>query len=177
MKIYLAGPDVFLPDALAHAEAARRLLAGHGHRALIPLDNSETTAAGIYRANIALIADADAVIANLNPFRGFEPDSGTAFEVGYALALGKTVVGYVADDRPQADKLADHLGAPLARVDGRLLDAQQNAVENFALPLNLMLAIPCRIIRGGLEEALQVLGGRQASPAAAAAIAAHGRCK
>ena len=62
MNIYLAGPDVFRPDALAWAESARRLLAAAGHRALIPLDSEETTAAGIYRANIALITEADAVL-------------------------------------------------------------------------------------------------------------------
>ena len=157
MKIYLAGPDVFLPDALARAEAARRLLAGHGHRALIPLDNSETTAAGIYRANIALIADADAVIANLNPFRGDEPDSGTSFEVGCAIALGKKVVGYVDDDRPMADRLREKYGLPSPVGNSRVIDTNGDTVENFGLPLNLMLSVPCRIVRGGVEEALAAI--------------------
>ena len=59
----------------------------------------EPTAEGIYRANIGLIAEADALLANLNPFRGSEPDSGTVFEIGYAIALGKRVVGYLEDAR------------------------------------------------------------------------------
>lgn len=147
MKIYLAGPDVFRPDALAWAEQARALLQRHGHHALIPLDNTETTAAGIYRANVALIAEADAVIANLNPFRGCEPDSGTAFEVGYAIASKKTVIGYLDDDRPQIEKLAGSV------------DAQGMNVENFGLPINLMLGIPCRIVRGSLTDALALLDG------------------
>ena len=99
MKIYLVGPDVFRPDCLAWAESARRLVADHGHQALIPLDSEESTAEGIYRANIRLIAEADALLANLNPFRGSEPDSGTVFEIGYAIALGKRVVGYLEDAR------------------------------------------------------------------------------
>ena len=37
------------------------------------------------------------MLANLEPFRGSEPDSGTAFEVGYALALGKPVYAYLSD--------------------------------------------------------------------------------
>ncbi|HOI53519.1 MAG TPA: nucleoside 2-deoxyribosyltransferase, partial [Azonexus sp.] len=69
MQIYLAGPDVFQPDALQRAESARRLVSRYGHRALIPLDNEASTAAEIYRANLAQIAAADLVIANLNPFR------------------------------------------------------------------------------------------------------------
>ena len=69
-------------------------------RKFIAGNNSEaTTAEGIYRANIGLIAEADALLANLNPFRGTEPDSGTVFEIGYAIALGKRVVGYLEDAR------------------------------------------------------------------------------
>lgn len=68
MKLYLAGPDVFRPDAAQWAEHARRLCRQDGHEALIPLDGVETTAAGIYHANIGLIQSADAVLANLNPF-------------------------------------------------------------------------------------------------------------
>lgn len=157
MQIYLAGPDVFRPDALAHAEAARRLVASHGHRALLPLDNEATTAADIYRANLAQIAAADLLIANLNPFRGFEPDSGTVFEVGYAVAAGKPVLAYVDDDRPLADRLAGHLGCDLLHLGERLVDGEGMSVENHGLPLNLMLGIPLRIVRGGLEQALQAL--------------------
>jgi len=82
IQIYLAGPDVFRPDALDWADRSRRLVESFGHRALIPLDNHETTAEGIFEANIDLISQADVVVANINPFRGLEPDSGTAFEIG-----------------------------------------------------------------------------------------------
>lgn len=157
LNIYLAGPDVFRPDALAWAEQARVLIEAAGHRTLLPLDNEETTAAGIYRANLALIATADVILANLDPFRGAEPDSGTAFEVGYALALGKTVIGYVTDARAQVDKLAARTGGSLSRRDGRFIDADGWSVENFGLPLNLMLAVPCRIVEGGLADALRAL--------------------
>lgn len=154
MKIYLAGPDVFRPDALAWAESARNLLAEQGHQALIPLDNEETTAEGIFKANLALISEADLIIANLNPFRGCEPDSGTAFEVGCAIALGKQVIAYMSDTRTQIDKLAEHYGGTLARKDGRVIDPDGMAIEDFGLPLNLMLAVPCEIVEGGLDDAL-----------------------
>lgn len=157
MKIYLAGPDVFCPDAVSRADAARALLAAAGHRALIPLDNAETTAAGIYRANLALIAEADAVLANLEPFRGCEPDSGTCFEVGYAVALGKPVVAYLRDDRPLSARVAAHYGGLQRRPDGRLSDPQGLAVEDFDLPVNLMLGISCRLVIGGLADALAAL--------------------
>ena len=68
MKLYIAGPDVFRPDAAQWAADARALCRRAGHEALIPLDGVETTAAGIYHANIDQIRAADAVLANLNPF-------------------------------------------------------------------------------------------------------------
>ena len=92
MKIYLAGPDVFRTDALSWAEDARTLLAQHGHQALIPLDNDETRAEGIFKANIDQIMHADVLIANLNPFRGAEPDSGTCFEVNLMLGVSCEIV-------------------------------------------------------------------------------------
>jgi nucleoside 2-deoxyribosyltransferase len=157
MKIYLAGPDVFRPDASAWAEEARRQCAAAGHLALIPLDGVETTAPGIYHANIELIRAADAVIANLDPFRGCEPDSGTCVEVGFALALGKPVVGYMTDRATSVERVARLFGPLHPGASGRLADRDGLLVEDFGLPLNLMLAVPARLVVGGLAEALYTL--------------------
>lgn len=157
MKIYLAGPDVFRPDALEWAEASRKLLDAHEHQALIPLDNTETSASGIFAANMALIDSADAVLANLNPFRGHEPDSGTCFEIGYAIAKGKIVVGYLDDARPQLEKLSD---AYQLSARGTTVDPDGLTIENFGLPVNLMLGVSCRIVQGGLSEALLFLAAK-----------------
>lgn len=155
MKLYLAGPDVFRQDALAWAETARQLCAIAGHAALVPLDGVETTAPGIYHANIDLIRAADAVLANLNPFRGCEPDSGTCVEVGFALALGKPVIGYLASAETTTDRVARLSGGELELRDGRPVDSAGLHVEDFGLPLNLMLAVPVKIVVGGLPEALR----------------------
>lgn len=153
MKIYLAGPDVFRPNASEWADDARILAEKYGHQALIPLDNTETTAEGIFKGNLVLINEADAIVANLNPFRGTEPDSGTAFEVGYAIALGKYVIGYLDDPRPQIEKLSDHFGS-LVEKEGQYFDPDGLFIEDFNLPINLMLAESSQIIEGGLELAL-----------------------
>lgn len=157
MKLYLAGPDVFRPDPLAWADEARALCARFGHQALIPLDGDATTATGIYQANIAMIGEADAVLANLNPFRGAEPDSGTAFEVGYALALGKPVWAYLARIEPIVDRVA-RLQGEAARPEGAAwLDRDGWRIEDFGLPLNLMLAVPARVVAGDLAAVLRAL--------------------
>lgn len=154
MRLYLAGPDVFRPDAAAWAGRVRELCRAAGHEALIPLDDDvPPTAAAIYRSNLQCIAAADVVLANLNPFRGDEPDSGTCVEIGYALALGKPVIGYADDLRP----LRERLRANGPGADGRWRDAAGHVVEDFGLPLNLMLAVPLPLVRGGVAAALQAL--------------------
>jgi nucleoside 2-deoxyribosyltransferase len=161
VKLYLAGPDVFRPNAKAWAGRVRELCRAAGHEALIPLDDDiPATAAAIYRSNLQRIAATDAVLANLNPFRGDEPDSGTCVEIGYALALGKLVIGYADDLRP----LRERLRASGPGADGRYRDAEGNAVEDFGLPLNLMLAVPLPLVQGDVAVALQALRQHGGSP-------------
>ena len=161
MKLYLAGPDVFRTDAAAWADRVRELCRTAGHEAQIPLDDDiPATAAIIYRSNLQRIAAADAVLANLNPFRGDEPDSGTCVEIGYALALGKIVIGYADDLRP----LRERLRASGPGADGRYRDAAGHAVEDFGLPLNLMLAVPLPLVQGDVAAALQALPPGRGSP-------------
>lgn len=144
MKLYIAGPDVFRPDAAQWAEQVRATCRMRAHEALIPLDGEETTPAGIFKNNLRLISEADVVLANLNPFRGQEPDSGTCVEVGYALALGKRVIGYAA-------------ALPSLRERVGKTDGEGWTVENFGLPFNLMLAVPLQLVAGGIEDCLAVL--------------------
>ena len=153
-KLYLAGPDVFRPDAIEWAARVAARCRECGHQGLVPLDEACATAHDIYRNNLRLIAEADAVLANLNPFRGDEPDSGTCVEIGYALALGKPVIGYAEDLRP----LRERLRATGPGADGRYRDGAGNVVEDFGLPLNLMLAVPVQLVQGGIEAALAALG-------------------
>ena len=88
--IYLAGPDVFYPDSHQRRDKLLKLCSDNGFYGIYPGDNdmSHLSANSIREANMKMIQQADYVLANLCPFRGFEPDSGTVFEVGYATALG-----------------------------------------------------------------------------------------
>ncbi|KSF79446.2 nucleoside 2-deoxyribosyltransferase [Pseudomonas paraeruginosa] len=164
-KLYLAGPDVFRADAVAHGEALKALCARYGFEGLYPLDNAlpkriadpREQAAWIYRANLGLIERADAVLANLNFFRGAEPDSGTAFEVGYATALGKPVYGYVDDAGSYAERIRRHAPALVGQDPSH--DRDGMALEEFGLPLNLMLAVPATLVVGDAEQALRQLAG------------------
>ena len=99
-KLYLAGPEVFLPEAIEIGRIKKDLCARYGIEGLYPFDNEVSPRSGeavdrlIYRANIAMIRDADGGIFNLTPFRGPSADVGTVFELGFLSALGKAAFGY-----------------------------------------------------------------------------------
>lgn len=69
-------------------------------------DHPETDPRKICECNLALIRKAQMVVANLNPFRGTEPDSGTVFELGYGFALGKKVWGYVSSSESLLERVS-----------------------------------------------------------------------
>src|SRR5258705_5667595 len=99
MKIYLAGPDVFLPDAVDVGRRKVALCARHGLIGLYPLENAVDRTASdaslqIFRGNEAMMIEADAIIANLTPFRGPGADAGTVYELGFMAGRGKLCLGY-----------------------------------------------------------------------------------
>jgi nucleoside 2-deoxyribosyltransferase len=141
-KIYLAGPDVFLPDAVDIGRRKAELCRRHGLTGLYPLDNSVELAARdaslkIFRGNEAMMNDSDAVIANLTPFRGPSADAGTVYELGYMAGRGKLCLGYSNEPSTYAERVRKF--APVTSRDGRLVDTQKLTVEDFGLSDNLMI--------------------------------------
>jgi len=150
MQIYLAGPDVFLPDALDIGRRKAGLCARYGLTGLFPLDNAVALAAHdaslqIFRGNEAMMDRADAIIANLTPFRGPSADAGTVYELGYMAGRGKLVLGYSNDPANYVERVARF--ETIESRDGLLIGADGLAVEDFGLPDNLML-IHCLELHG-----------------------------
>ncbi len=142
MKIYLAGPDVFLPDAIEIGQRKATICARYGASGLYPLDNTVDLAAvgvsmAIFKGNEAMMDAADAIIANLTPFRGPGADAGTVYELGYMAGRGKLCLGYSNIPAPYADRVG--LFTEIGRSDGRLVDADGLTVEDFGLSDNLMM--------------------------------------
>ncbi len=158
-RIYLAGFDVFRIDAIEHGQSLRRLCAGFGFEGVYPLDSiapaglpPRDKAAWVYRANVTAISSSDIVMANVADFRGAgEPDSGTAFEIGFAAALGKDVWGY----RDDLTALRDHV--PSTTTPAGLICERGYIVEDFELPVNLMLACAARIVKGDPAACLEAM--------------------
>jgi len=143
MKIYLAGPDVFLPDAIAIGQRKREICQRHGVTGLYPLDNAVDLAAPdaslqIFRANEAMMDEAHAIIANLTPFRGPGADPGTVYELGYMAGRGKFCLAYCNDPEIYAARAA-RFTTVTRGSDKRLIDRDGLTVEDFGLPDNLMM--------------------------------------
>jgi nucleoside 2-deoxyribosyltransferase len=133
---YLAGPDVFLPDAVAHAARKVAICRRFGLRGLPPLNEDAETIASelevwqtIYEKDIAMMARCDLIIANLTPFAGASADAGTLIEVGWFLGKGKPIFGYSNTSENFETRMRRLLGEGHADL----------GIEGFHLPDNLMI--------------------------------------
>lgn len=154
MKVYPAGPDVFYVDALARFAEMKQKCQDHGVEGLSPFDNNFQVsehpgledALTIFRLNRKMIEEADAVIANLTPFRGVSADPGTVWEVGYAMGNDKPVFAYSQDDDQYVHRVMNYSKTGMIQRDANgLLILDDMLVEPFGLRDNLML-------EGGLIE-------------------------
>ena len=133
---YLAGPDVFLPDAISHAARKVEICRRYGLHGLPPLNQDVATAAKaqdrwqtIYQKDLAMMERCDISIANLTPFAGASADAGTLIEVGWFLGRGKPIFGYSNTAVSFESRMRKQLGARHAEF----------GIEGFHLPDNLMI--------------------------------------
>jgi nucleoside 2-deoxyribosyltransferase len=179
VRVYLAGPDVFLPDPIARGAVLKAICAEHGLEGVFPLDPVPDEPAAwqtlpvphrIALQNEAHIRRVQALIANLTPFRSPSADVGTVFELGFARALGLPLFAWSNDPRRFADRTLARLGSA-ARPDGSggWRDGNDMAVEAFGCVDNLMI-----------DGAVALAGGAVVTTGAGAAgwsdLAAFARC-
>lgn len=143
--LYLAGPEVFLPEPfcseLAHAK--KLICDQYECVGLYPTDalpadifsdnySKQEQSHLVRQACIDAMHKADAVIANITPFRGPSADAGTVFEIGYMSGLGKPV--YMYSNKPDVY---------ITKVDrarsGK--DDMGMTVEDFGMVDNLMFGL------------------------------------
>jgi nucleoside 2-deoxyribosyltransferase len=133
---YLAGPDVFLPNAVEHAAAKIEICRRFGVRGLPPLNEDAGSVASnlevwrsIYEKDVAMMEKSDIIIANLTPFAGASADAGTLIEVGWFLGKGKPIFGYSNTPETFETRMRKQLGPKQSDL----------GIEGFHLPDNLMI--------------------------------------
>ena len=150
MRVYLAGPDVFLPDPHARGAALKVICARYGLTGVFPLEDlAEAEPAEwatrplphrIALCNEAHILGSAALIANLTPFRGPSADPGTVFEVGFMRALGRPVFGWSNAAPDFTARTLAFLGdSATPAEDGGWRDNEGMALESFGCLDNLMI--------------------------------------
>lgn len=166
-KLYLAGPEIFLPNAEEVAEKQKTLCKKHGFVGLHPIDNnlnlvgsSLAVASDIYYGDTGQVRECDVVVANCNSFRGALIDDGTAYELGFGNALSKPSYGYVSDADSYIERVIKRYpcyipkgGKFYADKDGYLL------ADDFGTKINLMMqcgmaANGGRLVVGDFESCL-----------------------
>jgi nucleoside 2-deoxyribosyltransferase len=133
---YLAGPDVFLPNAVAYAARKVEICRQFGLLGLPPLNEdiepgvpASSAWQSIYQKDILMMQRCDIIIANLTPFGGASADAGTLIEIGWFLGQGKPIFGYSNSSDSFELRMREQLG-PRASDFG---------IEGFHLPDNLMI--------------------------------------
>ena len=147
--LFLSGPDLWLPDAPELMARRREICEVAGFRAvsgrdspLVETEPSEAMAREIYAGVLERLRGADAVIANLTPWRGPTADTGVAFEAGFAAALGKPVFAYInvaSEEEAEYRGRVERIFGGMPGEDGRWRDGEGHEIEDFALPETLML--------------------------------------
>uniref|UniRef100_A0A7C1SXL3 Nucleoside 2-deoxyribosyltransferase n=1 Tax=Agrobacterium albertimagni TaxID=147266 RepID=A0A7C1SXL3_9HYPH len=153
LKLYLAGPEVFLPNARTVLDEKAAMTRAYGFEPICPGDLAIPPAPtkrqfglNISEIDESFMNRADGVIANLTPFRGIAADPGTVFELGYMCGAGKIVACYtnVAETHYQRT-LAWYEGKLSADGEGRMRGPDGHSLEDFDMIENLML-------HGGVER-------------------------
>lgn len=148
-SVYLAGPERWMADAEDLAARQRRLCEAAGLEPLLwsdeavrERDGSEAQAREIYASALTSLRKADAVVANLTPWRGPSAHPGVAFEAGFASALKKPVFAFInlasEEDAEYRERVERSLGASISET-GLWFDGEGAEIEDFGLPETLML--------------------------------------
>lgn len=147
LRAYLAGPEVFLPNAREMLDRKITLARSYGFTPVSPGDlavpETETRrqrGLAISAINESLMLSADLIIANLTPFRGVSADVGTVFELGFMCARGCPAFAFSNCTENHFERVSSlHGGNVHLGPDGRHRGPDGLSLENFDMTDNLML--------------------------------------
>jgi len=158
--LYIAGPEVFYPDGTQRLLAMRRKAEALGFGVALPNDNTlkldhedpRKNADSIFDNCAGSINNSTAIVADLETFRGAEPDGGTVYEIGMAYARGLRCYAYSRDMRPAAHKYA-----PAILKSGALYDLEGRLFPYPSLPYSPCVTGSCKLVEGDFEACLRTL--------------------
>ncbi|WP_059003155.1 nucleoside 2-deoxyribosyltransferase [Bittarella massiliensis (ex Durand et al. 2017)] len=155
-KVYIAGPECFFPNSEEIFAANKAICEELGFEPSVAADydfsgckTKQDTAKVIFEKNIESIKNCDLIVADMNNFRGWEPDSGTSFEIGVGYIWGKKIYVYLDDLRSCGEKFTEET---YLDEQGRRRDKDGLTLEGG--PLNLMISGHATMVEGTFRDAL-----------------------
>lgn len=132
-SLYLAGPLFTYAERQWNYELARDLV-NAGHQVWLPqemaglaLESDELNPKVIFKSAITGLSAANIVVAILD---GPDPDSGTAFECGYAYALNIPIIGVRTDFRRGGDDQEANVNLMLSEGTTRMVTVTRPTNDN-----------------------------------------------
>jgi nucleoside 2-deoxyribosyltransferase len=154
IKVYLAGPEVFLRNAreqldrkIELTKAAGLIPVSPGDFVIPPQPSKRQFGHAVSEIDEKMMDTADAIIANLTPYHGVSADVGTCYELGYMCAQGKLAYAYTNVAADMRTRTVAHYGGDVVTdATGRLRGRRDGlAVEDVDMADNLMM-------QGGVER-------------------------
>lgn len=158
--VYIAGPYVFYRRGYTMLDAMRRATEALGYGVSLPNDKELALDRDDLRSNADTIFAncaesmnvSDAIVCDLEFYRGFEPDGGSVYELGMAYARGIRCYGFTRDLRAMAVK------DPTSVLDGTVVRDSEGRPYPYAdLPFCPSIVGAVTLVEGDYYDALAVL--------------------
>lgn len=158
--LYIAGPECFYKYGYDMWGAMKARAEALGFSVTLPnndpldLDNEDLQkrADSIFANLKKIMLDTTAIVADLEAFRGSEPDSGTVYEIGMAYAKGAKCYGYTRDKRSFSTKNQHEI-----LIDGRAVDELGNKEIYGRLPFAPAIIGSTKIVEGDFDDCLKMI--------------------
>lgn len=157
-NIYIAGPECFYTGGPELLRVMKARTENMGMGVTLPNDNPldmgnpdhRKRADSIFKDLETIMHDTTGIIADLEAYRGSEPDSGTVYEIGMAYAEGYKCFGYTRDKRNLYWKDQKY-----RLVDGEILDEHGEVAPYADLPFAPTIIGSTTIIEGDYDDCLK----------------------
>ena len=156
-RIYVAGPICFFPRGGEIWQSRRREAQYYGFTVTLPNDNKRPQAKspepGAYLTLIICrdsINRSTGIIADLENFRGGEPDGGTIDEIGLAYGHDCKCYAFTRDKRPLGVRYNAGTFIP-----GGIADYKGRKLPHIKLPYGVCVMGACKVVEGTFSDALK----------------------
>ena len=159
-SLYIAGPECFYNRGYSLWYSQKQLAEYYGFNVALPtstnykLDSKDLreNAQEIFRDLIDQVEKTTTIIADLEFFRGCEPDSGTIFEIGWIYSKGGKCYGYTRDIRNMVVK-----NQKAKLKDNKVVDGGEKLHPYYNLPFCPSLCASTKLVEGNFESCLKTL--------------------